>query len=26
MKQTAARENEKEQSSELLAEVWELYF
>jgi CBS domain-containing protein len=26
MKQTAAREDEKEQSSELLAEVWELYF
>jgi signal-transduction protein with cAMP-binding, CBS, and nucleotidyltransferase domain len=26
MKQTAAGENEKEQSSELLAEVWELYF
>jgi CBS domain-containing protein len=26
MKETAAREDEKEQSSELLAEVWELYF
>jgi CBS domain-containing protein len=26
MKQTAAREDEKEQSSELLSEVWELYF
>jgi predicted transcriptional regulator len=26
MKQTAGRENEKEQSPELLAEVWELYF
>ena len=26
MKETTAREDEKEQSSELLAEVWELYF
>jgi signal-transduction protein with cAMP-binding, CBS, and nucleotidyltransferase domain len=26
MKQTAVGENKKEQSSELLAEVWELYF